>query len=310
VKTNRRHSTSRMRAGRLPLGPGRLFGALLFTLVAVSVAACGDDGASNEQSTASSSSSSSGSCLSKIKDSGQLTSAFDGAPPFSFVSATGGEVTGLIPDIQREFMKREGIGELKALTMPFSSMIPALKVGKIDMNGTEISYTPERATEISFTDTIYWNPDTLVVKKGNPHDIHSLEDGAGLKFGTYSGTIYEEYLRDAQKETDFDLQLLPTQKELLAALDAGQLDAGMMDQVGAAYAISKNPGLGVEQASDYTPASPKEAAAVHLAVRKECTDLAEEFDKVYAEMVSDGTRDQILSKWGLEPLDKYTEYSG
>lgn len=303
MRTNRSHSTKRALADlRLPLGPARLLGTLLFTL-ALGAVACGGSGRDERAA-------SRGSCLKEIQKSGYLTAAFDGAPPFSFVSASGGPVTGLIPDILREFMRRQGIKDLKALTMPFSSMIPALKVGKIDINGTEISYTPDRATQVTFTDKLYWNPDTLVVRKGNPRDIHSLQDGAGLRFGTYSGTIYADYLRQAQKRSDFRLSLLPTPKELLAALDSGHLDAGMMDQVGAAYAIRKNPGLGLEIASGYTPASPKQAAAVHLAVRKQCTDLAAAFDKVYAEMVSDGTRDRILRKWGLTPLQKYTEYSG
>jgi ABC-type amino acid transport substrate-binding protein len=247
--------------------------------------------------------------LKKIQESG-LTVAFDGVPPFSFVSASGGPVTGLIPDILHEFMRREGINDLNQLTMPFSAMIPALQAGKIDFNGTEISYTPERATQVGFTDRLYWNPDALVVKKGNPHDIHNLSDGKGFRFGTYSGSIYADFLSEAKKKYGFDLSLLPTSKEVLQGLSSGHLDAGMMDQVGAAYAISKNPGLGLELASDYTPASPRQAAAVHLAVRKECPDVAEAFNRAYAEMVSDGTRDSILSKWGLTPPEKYTEYSG
>jgi lysine/arginine/ornithine transport system substrate-binding protein len=274
----------------------------LLTLAALGAVGC--SGGRTAAHTASS-----GSCLKEIQKSGYLTAAFEGAPPDNFVSPSGGPVTGIIPDILRAFMRREHIPTLKAISMPFSSMIPALKVGRIDINGSEISYTPARATQVTFTGTIFWDPDTLVVGKGNPHHIHSLRDLAGLQVGTYAGTIYADYLRQAQQRFHFHLSILSTSNELLGAIQSGHLSAGMMEEVGAAYALKKNPSLGLELASRYTPASPREAAAVHLAVRKQCTDLAAAFDKAYGQIVADGTRDRILSKWGLTPVRKFTEYA-
>ena len=301
MKPTKNHCMKHATAGsRSPLTAMRLLGALLAGLLALTATACG-----GESQTASSN----GSCLPNIRKNG-LTVAFDGAPPASTISASGGPVTGLMPDIFREFIRRENIKTLKPVTMPFSSMISAIKVGRIDFNGTEISYTPDRAKEVAFVNTLYWDPDALIVKKGNPRDVHSLADLAGLKIGTYSGTIYADYLHEAQKKYSFKLTLLPSPKELLAALHSGQLDVGMMEQVGAAYAIKNNPSLGLELASDYKPASPRESAAVHLALRKQCTDLKAAFDKDFAHMVTDGTRDRLLAKWGLTPPENFTRFNG
>ena len=92
--------------------------------------------------------------------------------------------------------------------------------------------TPERCKQVLFTDPHYQLPDTLLVKTGNPKNLHSYEDIAksGAKVAIMSGTVNLGYARSAGIEDKQILQVPDTTAQL-QAVRAGRADAAVGTQL-------------------------------------------------------------------------------
>jgi polar amino acid transport system substrate-binding protein len=78
----------------------------------------------------------------------------------------------------------------------WSGLIPAAMAGQIDIMWDTLLYTPERAKKLDFV--VYMNAATgMLVAKGNPKNVHSLDDLCGLSTTTQLGTTQEAMLRAA-----------------------------------------------------------------------------------------------------------------
>src|SRR5581483_1636013 len=100
------------------------------------------------------------------------------------------EPLGITLDLCKELIKREGIEKLEVYTMPFSSLIPALTSGRIDFACDTFFPTEKRKQLVDFTDIVFYNSETLIVRKGNPRNIHRLTDLGGKSAGSYEGTVW------------------------------------------------------------------------------------------------------------------------
>ena len=78
----------------------------------------------------------------------------------------------------------------------WSGLIPAAMAGQIDVMWDTLLYTPERAKKLDFV--VYMTAATgMLVTKGNPKNVHSLDDLCGLNTTTQLGTTQEAMLREA-----------------------------------------------------------------------------------------------------------------
>ena len=147
--------------------------------------------------------------------------------------------------------------EIHVVAMPFSSLIPALTSGRIDMIGDAIYATAARKQIVDFTDTTFYNPESLDVAKGNPGHLHALKDLCGKAAGTYEGTTYVESLRKASAACPaghpVDIHQYPTIQNVFADLSAGRIDGAVVDSSLSAYALKQNPALSFELVGDYIP---------------------------------------------------------
>ena len=84
-------------------------------------------------------------------------------PPFSFISS--GKPSGLEIDILTEWANRRN-RQLEFLTMDFSSQIPAVQTGKVDMAMGSISITEERSKQVLFSDGYIASYIMLLTRKG------------------------------------------------------------------------------------------------------------------------------------------------
>ena len=227
--------------------------------------------------------------------------------PLSYVSPGGNEALGALPDVLREFLRREGIDARIAVTaMPFASLLPALQSGRIELMGDAMYIRPARAKIVDFSDVVFYNPESLDVPKGNPKNLHSLADLCGHTAGTYEGTTYVDLLKSASAACPagkpIDIEQYPTIQNVFADLNAGRLDAAVVDASLSAYAIKENPALGFELVADYKPES-KATSDCAFAIAKGSPAFLAAFNTTYAAMLKDGTAAKIFAKWGLEPTD-------
>ena len=239
-----------------------------------------------------------------VKQSKVLKIGTSNDVPWSSVSSSG-EAVGIVPDILREWLKRAGMEDvkIKSTAMPFDSLIPSVTSGRIELIGDAIFDTPEREKQVRFTRTVFYNTEALVVAKGNPKHINSLSDLCGNVGGTYKGTSWVEDLRTASSKCakgSIDVKTYDTVNQVMQDVANGRVDGGLIDSSIAAYAISKNPGLEIELASDYTPLS-RESSDNALAVGLKDKTFVDSFNKYYSEMLADGTVAKIFEKNGLSP---------
>ncbi|MBI3457858.1 MAG: amino acid ABC transporter substrate-binding protein [Candidatus Rokubacteria bacterium] len=227
-----------------------------------------------------------------------------GNAPIAWMSPND-EPLGITLDLCKELIKREGIEKLDVYTMPFASLIPALTSGRIDLACDTFFPTEKRKLLVDFTDIVFYNSETLIVKQGNPKKIHKLADLDGKSGGSYEGTVWMDWLNDLNKRgAKINVKAYPTPTELIADVAAGRLDGGIIDAVLAAYAVKQNPKLGIEVVADYQPRE-KQANAVALAVRKDSADLREAFNRTLAAMKGDGSVDKVFERYGLVPPSFY-----
>ena len=239
--------------------------------------------------------------LAKAKAAKTLVVGISGGnAPIAWMSASD-EPLGITLDFCQAMLKREGIEKIDVYTMPFGSLIPALTSGRIDLACDTFFPTEKRKQLVDFSEILFYNSEALIVRKGNPKNIHKLADLGGKSAGSYEGTVWIDWLKDLNsKGAKIDSKAYPTPTELIADVAAGRLDGGIVDAVLAAYAVRQNANLGIELVADYAPRE-KVSNAVALAVRKDSGDLREAFNRTLAAMKADGSLDKVFEKYGLTP---------
>jgi polar amino acid transport system substrate-binding protein len=247
--------------------------------------------------------------LAEIKKNKVITIGTSNDQPWSAVE--NGQAAGIIPDLIREYLKRKDVdATIESTPMPFDSLIPAMKSGRIELMGDAMYITPEREKEVTFTDVLFYNAEGLAVAKGNPLGINGLPDLCGHTGATYKGTVWVKDLEKASAEcpdgSSINVKVYATIYEAFQDIQTGRVQGVLADSSIAALAIKQNPGLGMELAKGYQLAD-KTASSNALAVMPAHRAFAQDFSKVYGEMKADGTVASIFKKAGLDPVDTWLE---
>ena len=245
--------------------------------------------------------------LDKVRQQKTLTIGTSNDAPLSYIDSKTNEAAGALSDVLREFLKRQGIdAKLVVVAMPFGSLIPSIQSDRIDLIGDAMYIRPARQEVIDFTETTFFNPESLDVVKGNPKNLHQLTDLCGHSAGTYEGTTYVEQLKKVAQQCPagkpLDLKQYKTIQEVFADLSAGRLDAAVVDASLSAYALAQNPDLAFQLVPDYRPEE-KATSNCAFGIAKGNNNFLKAFNTTYAEMKKDGTVAKIFTKWGLTPTD-------
>lgn len=169
-----------------------------------------------------------------------------------------------------------------------------------------IAITVKRSEQIAFSAPMYRAGQALVVPKGNPSGIKSEKDFKGHTVGSYLGTIQLDWLNAmAAKDSSITVKSYKNIPQILAELRAGRLDAAAFDDMVAADALKNNPSLPIE-ILDYK--LPIGDYAVGAGFRKEDVAFRQAFDEANRQLQLSGELSQILTKWGLLPLERYLPF--
>jgi len=181
----------------------------------------------------------------------------------------------------------------------FDGIIPALQARRFDAVMSALSDTEERQAVIDLID--YFDAGTsILVLKGNPSGIRSIDDLCGRTIGLQKGTTQEE-LANAQEakcvSNGSDLEILTFDKDTdaLLALKAGRSVADMNDFPVAAY-NAKVSGGGNEFEVVGQQLDP---APYGIGVRKDDVSLRDALRQALLAIIADGTYGQVLSKWDV-----------
>lgn len=228
--------------------------------------------------------------------------------PLSFIDSKTHEGSGALIDILKEVLKREGIdAKITAVAMPFSSLIPSVQSGRIQLMGDAMYIRPQRRELMDFTNGLFFNPEALDVKAGNPEKLHKLADLCGHPAGSYQGTAYIDMLKKAAAacpaDKPLDVHTYPTIQTVFADLSAGRIDAALVDASLSAYALKQTPTLGFELVADYAPEDKADTTCAFGVAKGQNDKFLAAFNKQYAAMLADGTAATLFARYGLTPTD-------
>jgi polar amino acid transport system substrate-binding protein len=217
-----------------------------------------------------------------------------GTPPGTTYLADGKTLTGQDVDFTKAVARVLGI-ELKVEQASFEAVLPALDSGKYDFGASNFGVTDERRKTIDFVTYINDGQGFATRKDSELPKVTDLKQLCGLNVATGAGTTFEATLEenkhlctDAGKKA-YQVQTYAEQSAVWSSLQQGRSDVVMSTINGLRYAVAHQEGL--KFLNEY------HRLDVGFAFKKG-TKLAPAFQAAVNKLLSDGTYDRILKKWG------------
>lgn len=226
--------------------------------------------------------------------------------PMEYYDTDGTTVLGLDKDLADALGKKLGVTfEFRNAT--FDGLITQLDSGRIDIIMSGMSDTPERQQKIDFVD-YYQAGAVLLVKKGNPEGLASIQDLCGRTVAVQRGTTQEGYAEEQSKKCVANggkpINLLSFDRETEAMLQVkqGRAASGLQDYPVASYnARTSGGGNDFEVVGDQIQAGP-----LGIGVDKDNTGLRDAIQKALQATIDDGTYKKLIDKYDV-PLGAVTE---
>jgi polar amino acid transport system substrate-binding protein len=270
--------------------------AVLVAVAVLSVvfAACGKDEKKNVLTPASPN------LPQKIKDSGVLTigSDIEYAPNEFFKEGTETPI-GMDIDLGNAIAKQLGVKAKFVNDTDFAGIILAMNSGRFDIIMSSMSDTKERQQSADFVD-YFLAGSSILVQKGNPKGIKTLDDVCGNKVAVQKGTIQDTDILTPQVAKcagmNKPLEVLRFEKDTdaLQQVKLGRAVANFEDFPVAAYnAKTSGGGKDFEVVGQQIGSGP-----YGIAVPKN-SPLLQLIQTALNKLISNGTYDRILAKWNL-----------
>ncbi|MBR2180164.1 MAG: amino acid ABC transporter substrate-binding protein [Selenomonadaceae bacterium] len=258
-------------------------------------------------------------------NSGKIVVGLDDEfPPMGFRDDKN-EITGFDVDLAKEAASRLGRDvEFKAID--WSSKEAELKSKRIDVLWNGLDITPERQENMLFSAPYMDNRQIVFVRHTeSPSTINSEADLAGKIVGTQSASTAEDYFNknEGLKSSFAELKTYSDFTSAFMDLENGRIDAVVGDEIVGRYymskivfrdlekgnidAVAKDENAGVSQQPEKIVALDVVIGPVSqfgIAFRKDDTNLRDEVQKVFDEMVKDGTAKKISEQWFGKDLIK------
>ncbi|AVK04062.1 MULTISPECIES: ectoine/hydroxyectoine ABC transporter substrate-binding protein EhuB [Pseudomonas aeruginosa group] len=212
------------------------------------------------------------STLERIQNSATVRIGYANEAPFAYTE-TSGKVTGESPEIAAKVFSAMGVKKIEPVLTEWGALIPGLRAGRFDVIAAGTYITPPRCRQVIFTDPHYQIPDTLLVKRGNPKNLHSYADVAknpDVRLAIMSGTVELGYAR-AEGVSEEQIVQVPDTTAQLQAVRAGRADASVGTALTMKGLASKG-GDSVEAITDFKD-DPAHIGYGALAFRPEDQDL-------------------------------------
>lgn len=227
----------------------------------------------------------------EIQEEGKLTVATSGTLlATSFHDSESNELTGFEVEVAREAAERLEL-EIEFKEMGFDEMLTSVQTGQVDIAANDIEISEDREEEFIFSAPIKYSYGTAVVRKDDLSGISSLEDLKGKKAAGAATSIYMEIAREnGAEEVTYDNA---TNEVYLRDVSIGRTDVILNDYYLSTFGVAAFPELNITIHPDikYLPSQ------VGLVMNKDNNELAENVDRVIAEMLEDGTISDISKEF-------------
>jgi len=223
------------------------------------------------------------------------------SPPMISYASDGTTLQGMIVDLAAAMSRQLG-RTIVFKPMAFPAIIPALEAKSIDIAFTVMNDIPERQQVIDFVD--YFNFGTmLLVKKGNPEHVASLETACGKTVSTVQGSTQ---IKLAEGMSD---ACVKSGKAPITVMQYAQpADARLQVQTGRVAAFLGNSPVMVYLAKTAGDGTVFDVIADHeyqpvpigIGVPKSNPQLRDQLKNALDALIADGSYTKILQKHGLQ----------
>ncbi len=170
----------------------------------------------------------------------------------------------------------------------WDSLIPGLNRGDYDVAANGIEITPERETEVLFSEPYYATYEQLIVRADEAR-IKGLPDVGQKRIGTLKASLGHAIL---ERETRAEVVFYEEESSGYHDVEIGRLDGFFIDHPIALYYALSNPKLKAVGGEIGT-------MRYGIAVSKKRPELKAALDRGLEEMKRSGELERILSKWSL-----------
>src|SRR5213083_282208 len=288
-----------------------LAGLTVLALVVVLAAGCGGSGKKASSTTTTAATTTTSTTIStpatdskiaaevpaKFK-SKTLTFATDATyAPNEFIGSNGKSIEGMDPDLGKALGAVMGV-KVKFVNTTFDGIIPGLAAGKFDVGMASFTDTKERQKVVDFVTYFEAGTSFYVKAQGGP-TINTLADLCGHSVGVERGTTQAT---DATAQSSkcksagkagVGVHVYPDQNAANLAISSGRQQVGMADSPVAAYIVKKSGG------QFKLTGKPYNTAPYGIAIPKN-NGMAKPVLGALKVLMSDGTYESILTKWGLQ----------
>lgn len=212
--------------------------------------------------------------------------------PMSFRDANG-ELVGFDIDMAKEVASRLGVKfEFKPIN--WDNKREEILSGNVDMIWSGCDITDKNKEYMVFSKPYMDNRQVLVVKKDSDLSILSEYDLEGKIVGTQAGTTSEHYVNDNEdlKKSFAAFKTYPNFKEGFAALKRGEFEVLIVDEIAARYEMTRHPDT--FRIFEVTVGPFMEFG---IGFSKDRVELHDRIQKIFYEMIKDGTARKISEQW-------------
>jgi len=228
--------------------------------------------------------------------SGKLTVSVYVTQPYTDNAPAGAPLGGVDGKIINKIAEAECLSIVPAY-VDASTLINSVATKRADVAIGGLYYTEERNKVVTLSDTVYRDGMAILSKSG----LASLEQLRGKSTGVIQGYLWNKELQDALGSDH--VKLYQDATSLMADLDAGRVDAGILAGAEGAYRAKKS-STGLKSATfepnSEVPTSTKPGNVI-LAMTKGNDDMAKAFNENIRKLIADGTMGEILKSEGIDP---------
>lgn len=193
----------------------------------------------------------------------------------------------------------------------FDGLITQLDSGRFDMIMSSMTDTPERQKQVDFVD-YYKAGEVMLVAKGNPKGIKTVDDLCGKTVAVQRGTTQDDYLQNTispkckAEGKPMNLLAFDTESEAMLQIKQGRADSGMQDYPVAAYNVKQSNGA-YETVGAQVIANP-----LGIALRKNDTQLRDAVQQAVQATMDNGSYKKLIDTYDtpLGAIDKATINAG
>ena len=204
-----------------------------------------------------------------------------------------GTIVGFGIDLAKEAAKRMGV-TFNFRPIDWNGKESAITSGSVDMIWSACDIIEEYKEYMIFSKPYMDNRQIVLLRVDDESKINSESDFAGKIVGTQSGSNSETYIKESEdlKKTFKDFKTYRSVKDAFIALNGGEIDLLVVDEIAALYELKKS--ADTFKIVDVTVGP---VTKFGIGFRKNDTELRDKVQDVLGEMVKDGTAKKISEKW-------------